>query len=92
VWQARQGQIHLPGLANKPKAVYLLADAAKKPLTAIHDRTGLTIKLPRDLPDEAVSIITVEIDGEPVVDTAVRRRTEGTDTAGSQFSRSLTDR
>lgn len=58
----QQGRIELPRLTNKPKAVYLLADAAKKHVAASHDETGLSIQLPSDLPDGTVVLRAVEAD------------------------------
>jgi len=78
VWGLRSGEIELPGLTNKPKTVYMLADKSKQPLAAKHDESGLSIRLPDELPGEAVSIIVVEIDGECVVDTTIRQRADGT--------------
>jgi hypothetical protein len=49
-------------------AAYLLADKDKKPLTVAKDAAGLTLTLPERLPDEAASVIVVEIEGEPAVE------------------------
>ena len=55
----------------------MLADKTKQPITAKHDETGLSIRLPDELPDEGVSIIVAEIEGEPVVDTTIRQHRDG---------------
>jgi alpha-L-fucosidase len=77
VWGLRSGEIELPGLTNKPKAVYMLADEGKQPLAVRHGEAGVSIGLPEELPDEGVSIIVVEIEGEAVVDTTIRQGRDG---------------
>jgi alpha-L-fucosidase len=69
ILHGRQGAtVTLPGLTNKVAAAYLLADKDKKPLTVAKDAAGLTLTLPERLPDEAASVIVVEIEGEPAVE------------------------
>ena len=62
------GTVTLPGLTNKVTATYLLADKDKKPLALVKGPAGPSIALPERLPDEAASVIVVEIEGEPVVE------------------------
>ena len=63
--------IDLPGLKNKPTAAYFLADRSHTPLTFETGASGVQIRLPDRLPDASVSVLAVEIDGEPVVERYV---------------------
>ena len=76
VWGNRSGTIDLPGLTNKTKSAYLLGDKSNAIKTRRYEN-GVTIQLPDDLPDDAVSIIVVEIEGDAVVDTTIRQGRDG---------------
>lgn len=67
----------LPGLMNKVAAAYFLGDESKAQLEVSRDRRGLSIGLPDRLPLDTVSVIALEIDGEPMVDTTIRPRDDG---------------
>lgn len=73
----REGEIDLPGLKNKIKRVYLLADEEERSLPAVRSSMGATIRLPKSLPDEAVVIIVVEIEDELEVDKTLRQQRDG---------------
>jgi len=68
---------YLEGLKNKVKKIYLLADKQQKALPykeifdpkADHHR--LKIQLPKQAPDQIVSVVVVEIEGAAEVETAI---------------------
>ncbi len=61
----KNGQLVLPGLANKPTKAFLLADNQELPVTTIDNR--VTITLPDNAPDEIATVIVTEIVGPPEV-------------------------
>jgi len=77
VYGQRSGEVVLAGLTNQVTAAYLLADPKRRGLSVRRDGRDVTIQLPGRLPDEAVSVIAVEIQGEPVVDTTIRQGADG---------------
>ena len=77
LWGRPAGPIALPGLKNPVRAAYVLGDAAKTPL-AVRVEGGRTILTPPPcLPDEAITVLVAEIDGEPVVDLTIRQAADG---------------
>ncbi|MGA2068987.1 MAG: alpha-L-fucosidase [Thermoguttaceae bacterium] len=62
-----QGELAVPGLRNKITTAYLLADAARSPLEATAGDGGVRIKLPPKAPSPPVSVVVLEIEGEPEV-------------------------
>ncbi len=68
---------YLEGLKNKVKKAYLLADKEQKalPLKASYNKkTGhyrLKIDLPQTAPDKVVSVVVLEIEGSPQVETTI---------------------
>ena len=68
---------YLEGLKNKVKKAYLLADKEQKalPVKASYNKnTGhnrLKIDLPQTAPDKVVSVVVLEIEGLPEVETAI---------------------
>jgi alpha-L-fucosidase len=61
------GELLVPGLKNKIKAAYLLADPEHKKLTAKNGPDGLSITLPAAAPDKISSTVVLEIKGAPDV-------------------------
>lgn len=53
--------------ANKVERAYLLADAQRKPLAVASSAAGITITLPAAAPDPIVSVVAVEIAGQPQI-------------------------
>ena len=68
---------YLEGLKNKVKKAYLLADKKQKdlPLKASYNKKTchyrLKIDLPQIAPDKVVSVVVLEIEGTPEVETAI---------------------
>jgi alpha-L-fucosidase len=66
------GTLKVPGLKNKVKKAYLLADKAKTKTDAPALKTescedGVSITLPKTAPDPIVSVVVLEIEGQPQV-------------------------
>ena len=70
IWGRKTGKIELPGLKNKVTKAYLLTGEKPKPVSTQKHKKGLTIKLP-PLADDAVSIIVLQIKGEPLINTNI---------------------
>ena len=68
---------YLEGLKNKVKKAYLLADKEQKALpvkASYNKKTGhyrLKIDLPQTAPDKVVSVVVLEIEGAPEVETVI---------------------
>jgi len=68
---------YLEGLKNKVKKAYLLADKEQKALpvkASYNKKTGhyrLKIDLPQTAPDKVVSVVVLEIEGSPEVETVI---------------------
>ena len=62
-----KGELKVPGLKNKVKQAYLLADAkqnAKAQLLEVAPSAdGVTVKLPEKAPDAIASVVVLEIEG-----------------------------
>ena len=69
-WPA-DGKLVVPGLANEPIGAFLLADADKKSLDVARSDAGPTIQLTGQAPDEIVSVVVLDVKGEPEVATSV---------------------
>jgi len=70
VYGQRSGEIALPGLKSEVTGAYLLADEKKRPVATRADKTGVVVNLPERLPDDAVSVVVIEVEGAPIVDAA----------------------
>lgn len=77
IWDWPKGTFTLYGLKNKVRKAYLLSDPKQTPLekqqtqdTTI-DLDVLTIKLPRKKPDKVVSVVVLEVTGEPEMDATL---------------------
>jgi len=76
-WRA---ELALLGLRNNVKNAYLLTDpAADLPVTQSHgaDQHRLTVTLPSAAPDPLVSVVVLELDGAPDVDTSPLQQPDG---------------
>lgn len=77
------GDFCLEGLRNKVNKVYLLSDDDKDPLpfkTSYNkklDHNRLKIELPESVPDEAVSVVVVEIEGKADVEKSICQAADG---------------
>ncbi|MDA0745848.1 MAG: alpha-L-fucosidase [bacterium] len=77
-----QGEFVLYGLKNRVKKAYLLADK-KKPLAVSQayreeiDLHTLTIGLPKKVPDRAVSVVVLEVEGELEMDQMLLQNADG---------------
>ena len=64
-WPA-DGKLKVPGLKNKVKETYLLADKKVKLKVKSHSE-GVTISVPDDIPDSIASVVVLKIEGNPDV-------------------------
>jgi len=75
---------YLDGLKNNVKKVYLLSDKLQKslPVQGIFDNNTshnrLKITLPKQSPDKTVSVIVIEIEGSPEIETNIFQQADGT--------------
>ena len=65
----------MTGVATAPRRAYLLADAHRAALDLRHDGLLTTIDLPARPPDGRVSVVALEYDEKPVVETGLVART-----------------
>ncbi len=67
----KDGGLTVPGLKNKVKQAYMLADAEENAraqlLEVAQSDDGVTIKLPAAAPDKIASVVVLEIEGKPDV-------------------------
>ncbi len=61
------GTLVAPGLENKTKGAYLLADKNRKPLEVSASDGKVEIKVPPKAPDPIDTVVVLEIEGEPQV-------------------------
>ncbi|MBK9169569.1 MAG: alpha-L-fucosidase [Bryobacterales bacterium] len=66
-WPA-DGRLRVPGLKNNIVRARLLADPAAR-LTTERDGNDAIVRVPARAPDEVASVIALELDGSPVVET-----------------------
>jgi alpha-L-fucosidase len=59
------GELLVPGLKNKIKSAWLLADPKKKQLAAINGDDGVAISVPPAAPDKISSTIVLRFKGAP---------------------------
>jgi alpha-L-fucosidase len=64
-WPA--GELVVPGLRNRVKDAYLLADRAKSPLTVTRTADEVRIAVPQTAPDKIASVVVLDIDGPAIV-------------------------
>jgi alpha-L-fucosidase len=67
VYDWPKAELEVRGLRNKVGQAYLLADAARAPLEVTAGEAGVRIKLPPRAPTPPVSVVVLEIAGEPEV-------------------------
>lgn len=83
IWDWPKGTFTLYGLKNKVRKAYLLADKNRTPLEKqqTHEDTidldVLTLKLPRKKPDKIVSVVVLEVTGEPQMDATLLQNADG---------------
>jgi alpha-L-fucosidase len=83
IWNWPQGDFTLYGLKNKVRKAYLLADPNRTSLEkeqthiAQMDLDVLTLKLPKKRPDKIVSVVVLEITGEPAMDNTLLQNADG---------------
>ena len=77
----QDGRLLVPGLKNEAQKVYLLADAAKKPLARQRSPEGLTLSVPATAPDPISSTIVLRVKGplqvEPRAASAISQKPDG---------------
>ncbi len=60
-------KLAVPGLSNKARQAYLLADAAKTPLPVSREEDALVIEVPWIAPQPFSSVVVLDIEGTPDV-------------------------
>jgi len=65
-WPA-DGQLVVPGLQNKVRKAYLLADADRKELETARADDNLVVTVPAKAPDPIDTVVVLEIEGEPKI-------------------------
>ncbi len=65
-WPA-DGTLVVPGIYNKPKQAYLLADSKKATLKVSRKEDSLVIEVPAQAPDSIDSVIVLDVEGKPDV-------------------------
>jgi len=84
IYQWPKGDFYLEGLKNKVNRIYLLSDPLKKPISFREtynkgmDHHRIQISLPETAPDSIVSVIALEIQGEPEVENFIIQQQDGT--------------
>lgn len=77
-----KGELALYGLRNRVKRAYLLSNRAALKFTQQSDAAlaheALTLKLPASAPDTYDSVVALEVEGEPQVDTTLTQQPSGT--------------
>ena len=66
-WPSGGGALGVPGLRTPIRSAYLLADAARRPLSCGATPAGAAVTLPATAPDPICSVVALEFDGPPVV-------------------------
>ncbi|MBD3341392.1 MAG: alpha-L-fucosidase, partial [Candidatus Lokiarchaeota archaeon] len=61
----QDSRLIVPGIYNRPRQAYLLADARKQPLPVKRYDDALVISLPEQAPDSINSVVVLDIDGKP---------------------------
>ncbi len=70
------GKLRVPGLKNLVHSAYLLADADKKQIPWKRDGADVVLDLPKEMPDERVTVLALKLDGAPVVEPFLVRPDE----------------
>ncbi|MBN2578087.1 MAG: alpha-L-fucosidase [Pirellulales bacterium] len=77
----KNGELFVPGLKNKVKQAYLLADAVNNAKVELLETTqsddGVTVKLPAEAPDKIASVVVLEIEGPAEVEPPSIRQSAG---------------
>lgn len=69
--------LELRGVRNRIGRIYLLSDASRRTLPATRIAGGVRIDLPEHMPDRAVSVIVLEVDGAPEIDKTTEQFEDG---------------
>ena len=77
VHDAQRKAIDLRGIHNSVTKAYLLADKTHRPLSISPLADGVHIDLSQPLPDPAVSVVALEIQGPPSVDKTAQQDDDG---------------
>jgi alpha-L-fucosidase len=77
LWGKPGGELELAGLKNEVKRAYLLAGCEQAVACRRNEAGSLVLQLPATLPDPDVSVVAIELDAPPVVDTAIRQQADG---------------
>ena len=72
-----QKEIYIRGINNRVNSVYFLSNKNKKQLPTSKIQGGIKIELPEHMPNKAVSVIALEIEGEPDVDRMTEQYDDG---------------
>jgi alpha-L-fucosidase len=88
-WPA-DGLLRLP-LSNEVVSASLLADPKHTPIAATHDGTSLVLKLPAAAPDAVLSVIKLELKGEPARYLSVTRNRPVTVTSDPNTAKNIVD-
>lgn len=62
------GEITIPGISNNIISANLLVDGEHQPIKTSKENSWVTLQLPAKRPEKLISVIEVELDGEPKVD------------------------
>ncbi len=62
------GKLYLPGLENTVQSIKVMTDAGLTELSFEKQGTAIVIDVPYKAPDDLISVIRVEVDGEPKAD------------------------
>lgn len=68
-------ELYLTGIKTKPEKIYFLADKLKSPLKFDHSEVLTTIQLAEIQPDPFVSVIVIEYNREPEVESGLAGKT-----------------
>ncbi|HET9571677.1 MAG TPA: alpha-L-fucosidase [Bacteroidales bacterium] len=83
IYEWPTSDFYLDGLCNKINKIYLLSDPAKKPLGFKQtynkqlDHHRVRISLPKTAPDKIVSVVVMELDGQPQVEKIISQQLDG---------------
>jgi alpha-L-fucosidase len=91
VWKwPTDGILRVP-LKNEVTSASLLADPKHAPIAATHDGSSLLLKLPITAPDPVVSVIALNIQGEPVRYQSLTRNRPVSVTSAPQTAKNIVD-
>lgn len=80
-------ELYLPGLKSKIRSVKMLGTGKAKPLNYRSEADVVVVELPSQMGDKLVSVIELELDGAPVVDTTLAIDPSFPSTFASEFAK-----